>query len=60
MIDGLDSGRWEHPDRLAIMGIVDRFQFEQDAVFQAPTVNMKAERKRQTFLMRLDTDQRER
>jgi len=24
MIDGLDSGRWEHPDRLAIMGIVDR------------------------------------
>ena len=27
MIDGLDSGRWEHPDSLAIMGIVDRFQF---------------------------------
>ena len=25
MIDGLDSGRWEHPDSLAIMGIVDRF-----------------------------------
>jgi len=24
MIDGLDSGRWEHPDSLAIMGIVDR------------------------------------
>ena len=28
MIDGLDSGRWEHPDRLAIMGIVDRFSFQ--------------------------------